>query len=62
MRNALLLAQEEDWVPAIELDGAVRDGAFVTELTDLIDLIDLERWGHGVRCFSRRERPTLAPS
>ena len=54
VRNALGLAQEEDWVPAIELDGTVRDGAFVIELTELIDL---DRWGTGMRLFSRRERP-----
>jgi hypothetical protein len=42
VRDALALAQEEDWVPALELDGSVRDGAFVTELTGLIDLY---RWG-----------------
>ena len=54
VRDALLLAQEEDWVPAIDLDGTIRDGAFVIELTDVIDL---EGWGEGIRCFSRRERP-----
>jgi hypothetical protein len=54
VRNALLLAQEEDWVPAVELDGSAREGAFVTELTELIDL---SRWGTGIRCISRRERP-----
>jgi hypothetical protein len=32
----------------------VRDGAFVTEVTEYLDL---KRWGHGIRCFSRRERP-----
>ena len=40
VRDALGLAQEEDWVPAIELDGTIRDGAFVIELTDVIDLED----------------------
>jgi hypothetical protein len=54
VRDALGLAQEEDWVDAIELDGSVRDGASVIELTDLIDL---RSWGEGVRLFSRRERP-----
>jgi hypothetical protein len=54
VRDALGLAQEEDWVNAIELDGSVRDGASVTELTSLIDL---DSWGEGTRLFSRRERP-----
>jgi hypothetical protein len=54
VRDALLLAQEEDWTDAIELDGSVRVGASVTELTSLIDLAS---WGEGTRLFSRRERP-----
>jgi hypothetical protein len=54
VRDALLLAQEEDWVPAIERDGTIRDGAFVTEVTEYLDL---SRWGDDIRCFSRRERP-----
>jgi len=54
VREALYLAQEEDWVPAIELDGDPRDGAFVTELTELIDL---SGWGENLRLIARRERP-----
>ena len=54
VREALYLAQEEDWVPAIELDGEDRDGAFVTELSELIDL---SGWGEDVRLIARRERP-----
>jgi Transposase DDE domain group 1 len=54
VRNALLLTQEDDWVPAVELDGRDRDGAWVTELTELVDLSD---WGPGTRLVCRRERP-----
>jgi hypothetical protein len=54
VRGALLLAQEEDWVPAIELDGARRPGAWVTELAGLLDL---SAWGAGTRLICRRERP-----
>jgi hypothetical protein len=54
VREALVLVQEEDWVPAKEADGTVRKGAWVTELTGLIDL---DAWGENVRLFSRRERP-----
>jgi hypothetical protein len=54
VRDALGLAQEEDWVDAIELDGSARDGASVIELTSRIDL---KGWGEGTRMFSRRERP-----
>ena len=54
VRDALLQAQEEDWTAAIERDGTDRDGAFVTELTDLIDLTT---WGENLRLIARRERP-----
>jgi hypothetical protein len=52
-RNALLLAQEEDWIPAVETDGTVGDGAWVIELTDLIEL---DSWPDGTRVIARRER------
>jgi hypothetical protein len=54
VREALLLFQEEDWEQAIEVDGTVRDGAWVAELTELMDL---SSWGEGARLICRRERP-----
>jgi hypothetical protein len=54
VREALLLFQEEDWVEAIESDGTDRDGAWVAELTDLMDL---STWGEDARLICRRERP-----
>ncbi len=54
VRNALLLAQEEDWEPAVETDGTARPGAWVTELTELIEL---EAWPEQMRVIARRERP-----
>ena len=51
VRDALLLVQEEEWSPAVETNGAVRSGAFVTELTDMAG------WGRGCRLVCRRERP-----
>jgi hypothetical protein len=54
VRGALLLFQEEDWQQAIEADGSVRDGAFVAELTELMDLT---AWGERTRLICRRERP-----
>jgi hypothetical protein len=54
VRDALLLAQEEDWVPAVEPDGRRRDGAWVQELTGLVNLDD---WPAGTRLICRRERP-----
>ena len=54
VRDALNLVQEEHWVPAVERDGTRRDGAHVTELTDLVDL---DGWGSACRLICRRERP-----
>jgi hypothetical protein len=54
VRSALVLVQEEDWVQAREPDGSVRDGAWVTELTDLLPLA---AWPEDTRLLMRRERP-----
>jgi len=54
VRDALLLVQKEDRIPAVETDGSVRDGAWVTELTDFIDL---SSWSESGRVIMRRERP-----
>ena len=54
VRDALMLAQEEDWVPAVEGDGSRRPGAWVIELTALVDL---GTWPPGTRLICRRERP-----
>ena len=53
VREALCLAQEEDWIPAVETDGSARDGAWIVELTDLIE----HAWPEGTRVIARRERP-----
>ena len=53
-RDPLLFAQEEEWVPATEIDGSVRAGAWVTELNNLVDL---SQWPEGIRLIFRRERP-----
>ena len=54
VRDALLLAQEEDWVGATELDGRIREGAEVTELTETIEL---KGWPADMRVICRREHP-----
>src|SRR4051812_17145914 len=54
VRDALLLVQEEDWVPAHDDGGNRRDGAWGTELTALVDLA---AWPTGTRLICRRERP-----
>jgi len=43
------------WSPAISADGTEeREGAWVTEVTDLVDL---SRWPEGTRMIARREEP-----
>jgi hypothetical protein len=42
------------WTPANDSDGAVRDGAWVAELTGLLDLAG---WPKGMRVIARKERP-----
>lgn len=54
VRNALVCCDDDLWVPAVDANGKVRDGAQVTELTDLVDL---DAWPEGTRLVVRRERP-----
>jgi hypothetical protein len=51
-----LLAKIPDhaWSPALDCDGALRDGAWIAELTGLLDL---SRWPEGMRVIVRVERP-----
>ncbi|EKT82561.1 putative transposase [Rhodococcus opacus M213] len=45
---------QDGWTPAYDSDGQVRDGAWVAELTDLVDL---SSWPAGMRLVVRKERP-----
>lgn len=45
---------EEAWTPAYDSDGRQRDGAWVAELTGVIDL---DGWPDGIRVIVRAERP-----
>lgn len=42
------------WYPAIDTDGGLRDGAWVAEATDLVNL---STWPAGTRLILRKERP-----
>lgn len=42
------------WTPAYDADGGIRDGAFVAEVSDLLDL---SSWPGGMRVIVRKERP-----
>lgn len=50
----LALIPEDVWQPAYDAHDQVRDGAWVAELTDLLDL---SGWPPGMRVIARKERP-----
>ena len=52
--DLLRLIPEHVWAPAYDADDQVRDGAWVAELTDLMDL---SAWPPGMRVIVRKERP-----
>jgi hypothetical protein len=55
VRNAVEVLNAADaWYPAIDTDGGIRDGAWVAEATDLVDL---SAWPPGTRLVLRKERP-----
>jgi hypothetical protein len=45
------------WIPAVNGDGELRDGAQIAELTDLLDPHILAGFPAGTRLIARRERP-----
>jgi hypothetical protein len=54
VREAICLVDEDDWLPAKEADGTMRDGSWVAELTGLFGLPLLD---NNTRVICRRERP-----
>jgi Transposase DDE domain group 1 len=54
VREAVLKVKDSQWMQAIEPGGQERDGAWVAELTEHLDL---STWGAGTRLICRRERP-----
>jgi hypothetical protein len=50
----LTLIPDHVWAPAYDADGHVRPGAWVAEVTDLLDL---STWPTGIRVIVRKERP-----
>lgn len=54
MAAAVELIPADVWTPAYDADGNIRDGAWVAELTGLIDL---SGWPDGMRIIARKERP-----
>jgi hypothetical protein len=54
VREQILALGEDAWMPAVNQDGEPREGAWVTELTGLVNL---DAWPAGTRLICRRERP-----
>ena len=54
LRAAIDTLAEPAWMPAVDADGSIRDGAWVAEITGLLDLHD---WPAGMRVIARKERP-----
>ncbi len=54
VREAIALVPEDVWEPAVEPDDEERDGAYVAELTRMLDL---SSWPEGSRVIVRCERP-----
>lgn len=54
MQQAILALPERVWEPAYDAGGQVRPGAWVAEITGLLDLAD---WPAGMRVIVRKERP-----
>jgi len=50
----LALIPDHVWVPAYDADGEVRDGAWVADVTGLLNLA---KWPKGMRVIVRKERP-----
>jgi hypothetical protein len=53
-QQAIMKIPAGAWTPAYDGDGQVRDGAWVAELTGLLDLTG---WPRGMRVIIRKERP-----
>jgi Transposase DDE domain group 1 len=54
MQEAILQLPDRVWEPAYDAGGEVRPGAWVAELTGLLDLAG---WPAGMRMIARKERP-----
>ena len=60
LKAAIDTVEEGAWVPAIDAGGDLRDGAWVAEITGLLDLGDwpagMRDWPAGMRGVARKER------
>ena len=54
IQAAILKAPADGWTPAYDGDGKVREGAWVADITGMLDL---DGWPAGMRVIVRKERP-----
>ena len=54
VQEAVLAVPEAGWTPAYDIDGQPREGAWIAEITDMVNLA---AWPEGSRLIVRRERP-----
>ncbi len=54
IQQAILALPQQAWTPAYDAEGTVRPGAWVAELTGMLDLTG---WPKGMRLIVRKERP-----
>jgi hypothetical protein len=54
MQDAIGMVPADAWTPAYDGDGKVRKGAWVADITGLLDL---DGWPAGMRVIVRKERP-----
>jgi len=54
LQQAILALPDRIWEPAYDAEGQVRPGAWVAEITGLLDL---SSWPEGMRLIVRKERP-----
>jgi hypothetical protein len=59
--DLLKLIPDRAWTPAYDAQGKVRTGAWVAELTGLLDLTE-HKWPKDMRVIAARNAPTRAPS
>jgi hypothetical protein len=57
VQAAILALPARAWIPAVEADGRLREGADVAELTGMLPDLTAAGWPTGVRVIVRREHP-----
>jgi hypothetical protein len=57
IQQTILALPDYAWSPAVQIDGSLREGADVAELTGMLPDLTAAGWPPGIRVIARRERP-----